>query len=138
MNYKKINYIKLNSRQKESYNYQKVSSRLADYGFQTTKLSDDWKGADFLAQHTDGKTLLKVQLKGRFSINKKYLNKDIYICFMYNDNLYLYPHDETVDFILNNSNVAKTGSWKNKGDFTWKNPPPKQYQNFLRKFKLKR
>ena len=138
MNFKKIIYSKLNSRQQESYNYQKVSSRLADYGFQTIKLSDDWKGADFLAQHSDGTTLLKIQLKGRFSINKKYINKNIYICFMFNDNLYLYPHDETVDFILNNSNVAKTDSWKNKGEFSWKNPPPKQYQNFLRKFKKKR
>ena len=63
MNFKKIIYSKLNSRQKENYNYQKVSSVLADYGFQTIKLSDDWKGADFLAQHTDGKTSLKIQLK---------------------------------------------------------------------------
>ena len=138
MNFKKIIYSKLNSRQQESYNYQKVSSRLADYGFQTIKLSDDWKGADFLAQHTDGKTLLKIQLKGRFSINKKYLDKDIYICYMFRDNLYLYPHDEAVEYILNNSTVANTSSWKNKGYYDWNNPPPKQYQNFLRKFKLKR
>ena len=138
MNFKKIIYSKLNSRQQESYNYQKVSSRLADYGFQTIKLSDDWKGADFLAQHSDGKTLLKIQLKGRFSINKKYLDKDIYICYMFRDNLYLYPHDEAVEYILNNSTVANTSSWKNKGYYDWNNPPPKQYQNFLRKFKLKR
>ena len=138
MNFKKIIYSKLNSRQQESYNYQKVSSRLADYGFQTIKLSDDWKGADFLAQHSDGKTLLKIQLKGRFSINKKYLNKDIYICYMFRDNLYLYPHDEAVEYILNNSTVGNTSSWKNKGYYDWNNPPPKQYQNFLRKFKLKR
>ena len=74
MNFKKIIYSKLNSRQKENYNYQKVSSVLADYGFQTIKLSDDWKGADFLAQHTDGKTSLKIQLKSRLTLDKKYLN----------------------------------------------------------------
>jgi len=43
----KIDYRKLNSRQKENYNFQKVSGILADYGFATIRLSDDWNGADF-------------------------------------------------------------------------------------------
>jgi hypothetical protein len=34
---------------------------LADYGFLTMRLSDDWQGADFIAQHIDG-AFLKVQL----------------------------------------------------------------------------
>ena len=53
----KIRYQDLNSRQQESFNYQKISGVLADYGFVTIRLSDDWKGADFLAQHIHGETL---------------------------------------------------------------------------------
>ena len=136
--YKKINYKNLSTKQQENYNFHKASAILADYGFTTIRFYDDWKGADFLAQHSDGKTLLKIQLKGRFSINKKYLNKDIYICYRVGDNLYLYPHDVAVAFVLDNSTVASTSSWKNKGAYDWNNPPPKQYQNFLRKFKLKK
>ena len=79
--FEKINYKKLNSRQKENYNYQKISSILAEYGFSTIRLSDDWQSADFIAQHYKNKTFLKVQLKGRLGIDKKYMNKDLWICF---------------------------------------------------------
>ncbi len=54
MQFKKIEYKNLNVKQKESYNYQKVSALLADYGFIIIKLDDDWQGADFLALHIDG------------------------------------------------------------------------------------
>ena len=64
--FQKINYKDLSSKQQENYNFHKVSSILADYGFTTIKLYDDWKNADFIAQHNDRKTFLKVQLKNRF------------------------------------------------------------------------
>jgi hypothetical protein len=63
MKFKKIIYSELNARQKESYNFQKVSAIFADYGFSTIRLSDDWQGADFIAQHIDNQVFLKVQLK---------------------------------------------------------------------------
>ncbi len=52
----KIAYHELNARQKENYNFLRVSAVLADYGFMTMRLSDDWQGADFIAQHIDGAT----------------------------------------------------------------------------------
>ena len=79
--FEKYPYKKLNSRQQEAYNFQKVSAVLADYGFVTIRLSSDWRGADFIAQHVDGLTFLKVQLKGRLSFDKKYHGRDLYICF---------------------------------------------------------
>ena len=66
---------KLNGKQKEIYNFQKSASLLADYGFNCIKLSDDWQGADFLAHHFDGKTTLRVQLKARLTIDRKYLGR---------------------------------------------------------------
>ena len=77
----KIDYRKLNGRQKENYNFQKISGILADYGFATIRLSDDWNGADFIAQYADGKTLLRVQLKGRLDIGKKYEGKNLWLFF---------------------------------------------------------
>jgi hypothetical protein len=69
---RKIDPLRLNACQKENYNFQKISGLLADYGFTTIRLSDDWNGDDFLAQHADGKTLLRAQLKSRLGIYKKY------------------------------------------------------------------
>jgi len=63
--FSRVAYSDLNSRQKENYNFQKVAARLADYGFNSIRLTDDWQGADFIAVHIDGETFLKVQLKGR-------------------------------------------------------------------------
>ena len=133
--FQKINYKDLSAKQQENYNFHKVSSILADYGFTTIKLYDDWKNADFIAQHNDRKTFLKVQLKSRFSIEKKYMNKDIYICFQVRDGLYLYPHDEAVEFVLTNSNVGETISWKKEGAYNWPSLS-KKYQNYLIQYKL--
>jgi hypothetical protein len=58
----KIDYNTLNTKQKESCNFQKLSSVLADYGYTTYRMHDDFNGADFLAIGVDGK-ILKVQLK---------------------------------------------------------------------------
>ena len=67
----------LSGKQREAYHFQKVSALLADYGYQTIKLSDDWCGADFIAQHLDG-TFIKVQLKGRLTVSKKYEGKELW------------------------------------------------------------
>lgn len=117
----RITYSQLNSRQRENYNYQKISSVLADYGFVTLRLTDDWQGADFIAQHIDGETFLKVQLKGRFLIAKKYLGKDIYIAFNEAEAWYLYPHDELVESILSTTNVGETTSWQVQGEYSFPN-----------------
>jgi len=91
----KINYSDLNSKAKEMYNFHKVSAKLADYGYTCMWLNNDWQGADFIAVHVDGVTDIKIQLKGRLSFAKKYVGKEIYICFIDNGNdIYLYPHDE--------------------------------------------
>jgi hypothetical protein len=43
--FKRVAYRSLNSRQKEAFNFQKVSAVLADYGFTTIRLTSDWRGA---------------------------------------------------------------------------------------------
>src|SRR5437016_14387824 len=100
----KIPYTALNARQKEDFNFQKVSAVLAEYGFVTLRLSDDWQGADFIALHISGE-VLRVQLKSRLAFYKKYQGKDLYVAFGEGEAWYLYPHDELLIKILQTTNV---------------------------------
>lgn len=133
--FERVNYDDLNSRQKENYSYQKVAGVLADYGFVTMRLSDDWHGADFIAQHIDGQTLLRVQLKSRMCIDKKYIGKDLYICFAEKEAWYFVPHDEFVTWALENTKIGTTHSWKAKGGYS---VPylPKQIKKHLERYKI--
>jgi len=123
---KKINYYELNSRAKEMYNFHKVSAKLADYGFTSMWLNNDWEGADFIAIHIDGNTSIKVQLKGRLSFYKKYIGKDIYIAFIEDEVTYLYPHDEILEH-MSFKDTDKT--WIEKDG--WSTPRLSKFQKEL-------
>ncbi len=116
---RRIRYEDLNARQQESHNFQKVSAVLADYGFTTIRLSDDWQGADFIAQHVDGVQFLKDQLKGRLTLDQKYGGRDLYICFRDGDQWYLYPHDDLVTLALERTGVGKSESWATDGHYSF-------------------
>ena len=115
----RISYSALNSRQQENFNYQKISAVLADYGFVTMRLSDDWQGADFIALNIDGETFLKVQLKGRLTFEKKYLGKGIYIAFQNGGVWYIFPHDELLKKVLLETKIGKTESWTVRGGYSF-------------------
>lgn len=115
----RIKYSELNSRQKENYNFQKVAGELADYGYNCLRLNDDWQGADFLAVHVNGDDVLKVQLKGRFTIDQKYTGKGIYIAFLDEDDCYLYPHDEVMTQVLSLDKINNSKSWKQSQSYSW-------------------
>ncbi len=119
--FEKIEYEKLNARQKENYNFQKISSKLAGYGFNCMWLNDDWQGADFIACHIDGNTFIKIQLKGRLTIDKKYNGKDIYVAFNQNDKWYIYPHDKLQSKL--SDKVSGTKSWDDIGCYNYPNIP---------------
>lgn len=114
--FKHVTYAALNSPQKEAYNFHKIAARLADYGFNCIPLNEDWLGADFLASHIDGKIFLKVQQKGRFEVNRKYCNKDLYIAFRRGEDVYVYPHDlmmqKLIDWGTIKGRLVSTESWK--------------------------
>ena len=133
--FKKIAYQKLNARQKENYNYHKISAVLAEYGFTTLRLSDDWQGADFIAQPVNGGQFLKVQLKGRLTFCKKYLGKKLYIAFHEAGKWYLYPHDELFRKVARMSNIEQTASWVTKGEYHFPSLPA-NYHSILEKYVL--
>lgn len=124
LTFQPISYQQLNGRQKEAYNLQKIAAVLADYGFVTIRMTSDWGGADFIAQHLDGE-FLKVQLKSRLSFSKKYYGKEIYICFRDAENWYLYPHDTTLDRNLEEGCVGED-FWREFGGYTNSSPSRKQ------------
>lgn len=142
--FQRVKYDDLNSRQQENYNFQKVAAHLADFGFNNIRLSDDWQGADFIACHVDGQTFLKVQLKSRLFIQKKYSGKDIYVAFIHRnkdktEDTYVYPHDVVRDELL--SRGEKTGtlteskSWKVGGGYSWGHLS-KGMKEFMQKYKV--
>jgi len=118
----KIQYSKLNGKQKEIFNFQKVAAELADFGFNCIKLADDWQGADFLAYHKNGGDTLKVQLKARLTIDKKYIGKDIFMTFPIKTSWYLIAHDELVKIVGKHTSWLKTKSWVSKGSYNSASP----------------
>jgi hypothetical protein len=119
----KVPYKKLNSKQKEAHNFQKVSALLADYGYSTIRLQDDWQGADFIAQHCGGVSFVRVQLKSRVVLDKKYLGKDLVIAFPHKADWYLYEHDVLHAALAASGQIVGTKSWKQHGAYSWPGLP---------------
>lgn len=118
MNLEKIQYSELNAKQKDVFNFQKVAGELADYGFNCIKLADDWQGADFLAYHKDGTNTLKVQLKSRLFIAKKYVGKDLYLVFPAGQHWYLIEHDQLVSLVKQKTAWLESYSWIENGAYS--------------------
>ncbi|HVX26313.1 MAG TPA: hypothetical protein VHB70_08225 [Parafilimonas sp.] len=139
MNLQHINYDDLNPRQKERYNFHKIAAVLADYGYSSIKLDDDWQGADFIAQHFKTKNFISVQLKGRLTFAKKYVGKELYIAFPFKNEWYVYDHDELLNEFLKTfkDNMAVSASWiADDGFYTW-NKLSQQILKLLEPYKLK-
>ena len=129
--FKRIEYTALNSRQRENYNFAKVAARLADYGFNCLRLTDDWNGADFIAVHIGGQNNnnISVQLKGSMAIYRKYVGKGLHVAFIDGDDCYVYPHDELVAAFV-----------ERRGNADWPDGPwptvPRWATEFLQPYKI--
>ena len=123
----KVSYKDLNSKQKENYNYHKVASALAEYGYDSMRLNNDWEGADFIS--VKGDEMIKIQLKGRFTLDRKYIDKGIYIAFIEDGIIKMYKHDEAVKIVP--ENVSNSSSWADKGLYHW-GKTPKHYSQVIK------
>ena len=123
MRFERVPYEALNARQKENHNFHKVAARLADYGFTSLRLTDDFEGADFVALHVDGQTILKVQLKGRLTFDRKYLGKGLHVAFRLDDRVYVYPHDALLAEVEPHRAFASNRAWTEHGLVHWGRPP---------------
>lgn len=135
MKFERIEYADLKAKQKENFNAMKLGALLADFGFVSMKLSDDWLGADILASHVDGKAILRIQLKGRFTFEKKYIGKDLWVAFRDSDGWYLYPHDTVLEAIRGSGRLDGTISWDEKGGYSFPYLTP-QLKELLEPYRL--
>ena len=129
MKLEKIGYQDLKgSIAKRNYNFAKLSSILADYGYATIRLTDDYSGADLtddylgaalLAVHhnKDNESIIPIQLTTRFGIYKKYLEyPKLYIAAPIGGLWYCYPHREIVDKLEARGDIyVNTHSWQKEG-----------------------
>ena len=123
----KINYKKLNSIQKANYNFNKISGSLVEYGFNCVKINNLWEEANIIATHMDGKQILRIRHKGRFTVNHKYRDKNLYIYFVENGISKIYYHDDAYKYAAHgDSNLT----WKERGQVYVKTP--KRYDPIIR------
>ncbi|WP_293678498.1 hypothetical protein [uncultured Phenylobacterium sp.] len=78
-------------------------------------------GIDFILQHEGDGRLRKVQLKSRWTIDRKYLGRDIWIAFPISSDWYLVPHDEMVA-LAEASGATQTASWVANGIYNMPRP----------------
>lgn len=132
----RIDYRNLNGKQQENHNFAKVAGYLAEYGFHCIRLTDDWKGADFLAVHINGEHLLKVQLKSRVGIEKKYSGRKIYMAFpIKNTGWYLIAHEKLVEIFDLTTNALNTSAWKDRGAYHSRDPSV-ELRNALEEYRI--
>ena len=114
-----------NSKQIETYNFHKAASVLTEYGFDCVRITNDWRGADFLAYHPETSQTLEVQLKTCLVIDEKYRDyEDLYMCFPLDEtgNWYLIKHSRLMEIMKEKAPKRfRTKTWKKKQSlFTYK------------------
>ncbi|ARU18368.1 hypothetical protein A9D14_18660 (plasmid) [Croceicoccus marinus] len=71
-------------------------------------------GVDFILYRESDGVIRKVQLKSRWTIDRNYVGRDIWIAFPHSDDWYLMPHDEMVAQ-AEAEGITKTASWIDGG-----------------------
>ena len=67
----------------------------------------------------------KIQLKGRLTIDKKYLDKDIYISWPSAGSFYLIMHSKLIELLGRTTDWLESDSWISHGGYSSKGPNKK-------------
>jgi hypothetical protein len=62
---------------------------------------------------------LRVQLKGRCTFDKKYMSRELHVCFPIGGEWFLYPHDKLLRKVLAETAIGDTTSWKVHGGYSF-------------------
>ena len=85
---------------------------------------EDWQGANSLALHKTDCRILKVQLQNRMVVARRYIGKDVYMCFPADSVLYFIQHDELLHIVEDIApNTFKSVSWVENGLYSWPKTP---------------
>jgi hypothetical protein len=80
-------------------------------------------GVDVIYYHEVADEILKVQLKSRATMDKKYIGRGILVAFPDDTDWYIYDHDAFVDHAVGNYVDPTTKSWSENGLWTWGSIP---------------
>jgi len=108
------------SQVREVINRNTVVSLALDQGFNAFLPVYDG-GVDFILYRESDGLVRKVQLKGRWTIDRKYLDRDIWVAFPIAGDWYLMPHDVMVA-LAEADGVTKTASWMDGGAYSKPRP----------------
>lgn len=78
-------------------------------------------GVDFILYRESDGVVRKVQLKGRWTIDRKYVGRDIWIAFPIGSDWYLMPHDQMV-VSAEADGTTTTASWVEGGAYSRPRP----------------
>jgi len=78
-------------------------------------------GVDFILYREEDGDLKKIQLKGRWYIDRKYVGRDIWIAFHNHGQWYIAPHDELVT-LGEQFGFTKSKSWTEGGAYSCPRP----------------
>ena len=79
-------------------------------------------GVDFILYREYDNVIRKVQLKGRWTIGKKYVDRDIWMAFPIDGAWYLMPHDAMVEFAKTDGKSLESTAWLEGGAYSWPKP----------------
>lgn len=140
--FRRIDYSKLNARQQEVHNFHAIAALLAVYGFATYAIRDDWSGGDMMARHmTDwASKAMMIQIKSRVTFDRKYLNKNLWIGFPWEEGAYVYPHDEILAAYIRaraarGHPLESSRAWSAGGCVHWSKPTAELFDH-LRPYRL--
>ncbi len=108
------------SQVREVINRNTVVSLALDQGFNAFLPVYDG-GVDFILYRESDGVVRKVQLKGRWTIDRKYIDRDIWMAFPIAGAWYVMPHDEMVA-LAEAEGVTKTVSWTEGGAYSKPRP----------------
>lgn len=108
------------SQVREVINRNIVVSLVLDMGFNVFLPVYDG-GVDFILYRERDAALRKVQLKSRWTIDRKYVGRDIWVAFPIVGEWYLMPHDEMVA-LGDAEGITKTASWTEGGAYSKPRP----------------
>ncbi len=108
------------SQVREVINRNTVVSLALDQGFNAFLPVYDG-GVDFILYRESDGLVRKVQLKGRWTIDRKYLDRDIWVAFPIAGDWYVMPHDVMVA-LAEADGVTKTASWMDGGAYSKPRP----------------
>ena len=109
------------SGRERSDNVQNCVKVLAQHGYTRTGPSDH-PDADFLANHRDGPSAIKVRVATRVDIRSRIRDQDIHMSFPVHSSWYLVPHDELVRIAGETTPWLWSNSWVDRGWYGSANP----------------